>query len=98
MSRIFNFSAGPATLPVPVLERARDEFVEYQGTGMSLVEASHRGKAYDQVHYEAMGLFKVEQIPCNLNHCHVHAKTDPEIRHFMLSCIFCRNNLSFNPP
>jgi len=58
MSRIYNFSAGPATLPLPVLERARDEIVDYEGTGMSLVESSHRGKAYDQVHYEAMGLFK----------------------------------------
>jgi len=58
MSRIYNFSAGPAALPLPVLERARDEFVDYQGTGMSLVESSHRGKAYDKVHYEAMGLFK----------------------------------------
>ena len=58
MSRIFNFAAGPATLPLPVLEQARDEFVDYKNTGMSLVESSHRGKAYDQVHYEAMGLFK----------------------------------------
>ena len=58
MSRIYNFSAGPAALPLPVLEQARDEFVDYKGTGMSLVEASHRGKAYDQVHTEAMGLFK----------------------------------------
>ena len=58
MSRIFNFAAGPATLPLPVLEQARDEFVDYKGTGMSLVESSHRGKAYDQVHHEAMGLFK----------------------------------------
>jgi phosphoserine aminotransferase len=58
MSRIYNFSAGPAALPLPVLEKARDEFVDYKGIGMSLVEASHRGKAYDQVHYEAMGLFK----------------------------------------
>ncbi|MFH1529833.1 MAG: 3-phosphoserine/phosphohydroxythreonine transaminase [Pseudomonadota bacterium] len=58
MSRIYNFSAGPATLPLPVLEQARDEFVDFKGIGMSLVEASHRGKAYDQVHSEAMGLFK----------------------------------------
>jgi len=58
MSRIYNFSAGPATLPLPVLEEARDEFVDYKGIGMSLVEASHRGKAYDQVHSEAMALFK----------------------------------------
>ncbi len=58
MSRIYNFSAGPATLPLPVLEQARDDFVDYKGTGMSLVESSHRGKAYDKVHYEAIGLFR----------------------------------------
>jgi phosphoserine aminotransferase apoenzyme (EC 2.6.1.52) len=38
VARIFNFSAGPSTLPLPVLEKVRDEFVDYQGKGMSLVE------------------------------------------------------------
>lgn len=53
-NRIFNFSAGPCTLPLPALEKAQSEFVDYQGAGMSLIEMSHRGKHYDDVHYVAM--------------------------------------------
>ena len=58
MARIFNFSAGPSTLPLPVLEKVRDEFVDYQGKGMSLVEMSHRGKVYEEVHNQAVALFQ----------------------------------------
>ena len=54
--RVYNFSAGPSTLPLPILEQVRDELVDYQGSGMSLIEMSHRGKHYDEVHHEAMGL------------------------------------------
>lgn len=56
MSRIWNFYAGPATLPLPALERARDEFLDWAGTGMSIMETSHRSKEYDQVHHDAMRL------------------------------------------
>ncbi|MFT3905196.1 MAG: 3-phosphoserine/phosphohydroxythreonine transaminase [Steroidobacteraceae bacterium] len=44
--RVFNFSAGPAVLPVEVLEQARDEMLDWQGSGMSVMEVSHRGKAF----------------------------------------------------
>ncbi len=54
MARVYNFSAGPATLPLEVLQEAQAEFVDFKGTGMSLIEASHRGKAYDAVHEEAV--------------------------------------------
>ncbi len=47
--RIYNFSAGPAVLPVEVLETARDEMLNYQGTGMSVMEMSHRSKTYDNI-------------------------------------------------
>lgn len=57
MTRKLNFNAGPAGLPLPVLEEAAKEFVDFHGTGMSLVEHSHRGKAYDGVHQEALALF-----------------------------------------
>jgi len=55
MTRIFNFCAGPATLPLPVLERARDELLDYRGTGMSVMEISHRSAIFDQMadHAEA---------------------------------------------
>lgn len=54
--RTFNFSAGPCTLPLEALEEAQAEFVDYAGTGMSLIEMSHRGKEYDAVHMEALDL------------------------------------------
>ena len=54
MSRIYNFNAGPAALPLEVLETAQIELVDYKNTGMSLLEASHRGKAYDAIHEEAI--------------------------------------------
>ncbi|HWK73112.1 MAG TPA: 3-phosphoserine/phosphohydroxythreonine transaminase [Povalibacter sp.] len=44
--RVFNFSPGPAVLPVEVLEQAREELLDWQGTGMSVMEMSHRGKAF----------------------------------------------------
>ncbi len=53
-NRIFNFSAGPCTLPLEVLQKAQKEFVDYGGAGMSLIEMSHRGEHYDKVHYEAI--------------------------------------------
>lgn len=53
-NRIFNFSAGPCTLPLPAIEKAQKEFVDYAGAGMSLIEMSHRGKHYDKVHYDAI--------------------------------------------
>ncbi len=63
-NRIFNFSPGPCTLPLPALEKAQADFVDYQGAGMSIVEMSHRGKHYDQIHYEAMaGIRDVLAVP-----------------------------------
>ena len=55
---IVNFNAGPAGLPTSVLERAQAELMDFQGTGMSIMEHSHRGKAYDAVHTEALSLTK----------------------------------------
>lgn len=53
---IVNFNAGPAGLPRPALERARDELLDLDGTGISVMEHSHRGKAYEKVHFEALSL------------------------------------------
>jgi phosphoserine aminotransferase len=57
MIRKINFNAGPAGLPLPVLEEAQREFTDYRGTGMSIIEHSHRGKAYEAAHNEALALF-----------------------------------------
>jgi phosphoserine aminotransferase len=46
MARVFNFSAGPAALPAEVLEQARDDMLDWHGSGMSVMEMSHRGKAF----------------------------------------------------
>ena len=54
MPRVYNFCAGPAVLPEPVLEQARDEMLDYHGSGMSILESSHRGKEYSAVHEEAV--------------------------------------------
>ena len=63
-NRLHNFSAGPCTLPLEVLEEAQAEFVDYQGAGMSLIEMSHRGKHFDEVASEAMAMsMEVFQVP-----------------------------------
>ena len=53
MSRVYNFSAGPAVLPEEVLREAADEMLDYQGSGMSVMEMSHRSKVYDTIIKEA---------------------------------------------
>jgi phosphoserine aminotransferase len=58
MNRVKNFNAGPAALPLPALERARDEFLDFAKSGMSVMEHSHRGKEYEAVHDEAIGLLR----------------------------------------
>ena len=52
--RIFNFNAGPAALPLAVLEQIRDELLDYKGSGMSIMEISHRSKWFDDVINEAV--------------------------------------------
>jgi phosphoserine aminotransferase len=52
--RIHNFNAGPAALPLPVLEEIRDSFLDFQGTGMSIVEMSHRSKQFEAVLADAV--------------------------------------------
>ena len=52
-NRSFNFSAGPAMMPESVLEEIRDEVLNYRGSGMSVMEMSHRSKVYQQIIDEA---------------------------------------------
>ena len=53
MARVYNFSAGPAVLPEEVLKEAAEEMLDYRGTGMSVMEMSHRSKAFQQIIDEA---------------------------------------------
>ncbi|MEJ2143033.1 MAG: 3-phosphoserine/phosphohydroxythreonine transaminase [Gammaproteobacteria bacterium] len=64
MSRVFNFSAGPAMLPQAVLEKAQAEMLDWNGTGMSVMEMSHRGKEYMSIAEKAVtDLREVMAIP-----------------------------------
>lgn len=66
MSRVYNFSAGPGVLPEPVLELAREEMLEAGGAGMSVMEMSHRSKAFDKIMAEAdSGARQFLGIPSN---------------------------------
>jgi phosphoserine aminotransferase len=56
--RVHNFCAGPCTLPVSVLEEVRDELLDFRGSGMSVIEMSHRSPEYEDVHEEALELFR----------------------------------------
>lgn len=55
---VYNFNAGPAVLPRPVLEQAQAELLDYQGRGMSIMEMSHRSKEYEAINGEAEARFK----------------------------------------
>ena len=64
MARAYNFGAGPAVLPVEVLEEAQKELLDFKGSGMSIMECSHRGKDYDAVHNEAIAnIRKLLNVP-----------------------------------
>ena len=56
--RVYNFAAGPSTLPLPVLEQAQKELLDFNGTGMSITEMSHRGKPFMAVNDEANALLR----------------------------------------
>jgi phosphoserine aminotransferase len=66
MTRVFNFSAGPAVLPEVVLHRAAEEMLDWHGSGMSVMEMSHRGKEFISIHAEAEALAReLLGIPAN---------------------------------
>jgi phosphoserine aminotransferase len=56
--RVYNFNPGPATLPLPVLEKVQAEFLDYEGTGMSIMESSHRAPEFDAINEEVILLTK----------------------------------------
>ena len=66
MARVYNFSAGPAVLPIEVLKEAQEEMLDYRGCGMSVMEMSHRGKVFDGIIKEAeKDLRELMNIPDN---------------------------------
>ena len=66
MDRVYNFSAGPSMLPEPVLKKAADELLNYKGTGMSVMEMSHRSKVFEEIADNTERLLrKLMNIPDN---------------------------------
>lgn len=73
MTRVFNFSAGPAMLPTAVMEKAQQEFLDFQGMGASIIEISHRSKEFDAVINETDALLtELANIPDNYKILYVH--------------------------
>ena len=71
--KVYNFGAGPATLPVPVMERIRDEFLDFQGMGVSVIEISHRSKEFQAIVEETQALFReLSGVPDNYKILFVH--------------------------
>ena len=66
MTQIYNFSAGPSALPKAVLEQAKDELLDWRGSGMSVMEMSHRGKQFSSIAAELdADLRKLMNVPQN---------------------------------
>ena len=66
MARVYNFSAGPAVLPEAVLKKAAEQMLDYEGSGMSVMEMSHRSSTYQKIIDEAeAGIRKLMEIPSN---------------------------------
>jgi phosphoserine aminotransferase len=71
--QVYNFGAGPAMLPVPVMEKIRDEFLDFQGMGISIIEISHRAKQFEKVLVEAQDRFRqLTSLPDNYKILFVH--------------------------
>ena len=64
MSRVYNFSAGPAVLPEEVLKEAQEEMLDYRGCGMSVMEMSHRSKVFQKIFDDTQAKFrKLMNVP-----------------------------------
>ena len=71
--KVYNFGAGPAMLPVPVMERIREEFLDFQGMGVSVIEVSHRAKQFEKVLLDAQESFRqLTNLPDNYKILFVH--------------------------
>ena len=73
MSQVYNFGAGPAMLPVPVMERVQKEWFDFQGLGVSVIEVSHRAKQFEKVLVDAQNRFRqLTNLPDNYRILFVH--------------------------
>ena len=92
MSRVYNFSAGPATMPLPVLEEIQAELLDYKGSGMSVMEMSHRSKVYQTIIDEAEAdLRSLMNIPDNYKVLFVQGGATLEFA--MIPMNLCKNGV-----
>ena len=91
--RKISFNAGPAALPLPVLEQAQRDLLDFAGTGLSMLEHSHRGKDYDRVHEEALALFS-ELLDLPKSHAAVMVQGGASLQFAMLPLNFLRPGAS----
>lgn len=91
--RKISFNAGPAMLPLPVLEQAQRELLDFDGTGLSILEHSHRGKEYDEVHEEALALF-AELLDLPKSHAMIMVQGGASLQFAMLPMNFLRPGAS----
>ena len=87
--RRLNFNAGPAALPLPVLEHAQGELLDFEGTGLSMLEHSHRGRHYDRVHDETLSLF-TELMALPKSHSAIMVQGGASLQFAMLPMNFLR--------
>lgn len=72
MNRVYNFNAGPSAMPLAVLEQVQKEFLDFAGTGMSIVEISHRSKAYQDMQDDTVAMLrKLLQVPDDYHICFI---------------------------
>ena len=82
MSRVYNFSAGPAVLPEEVLKEAAEEMLDYRGCGMSVMEMSHRSKMFENIIQEAESdLRDLLEIPDNYKVLFLQGGRKPAVCH-----------------
>ena len=89
MSRVYNFSAGPAVLPEEVLQEAADEMLDYRGCGMSVMEMSHRSKVFDDIIKDAeKDLRELMNIPDNYKVLFLQGGASQRIKssHYRIHC------------
>ena len=88
MKRVFNFGAGPAMLPTSVMEKARDEFLDYKGLGAGLIEISHRSKEFDAVIDRTDALYReLSGLPDNYRILYVHGSAQMQFSAIPLNLI-----------
>ena len=87
--RKINFNAGPAALPLPVLEQAQLGLLDFERTGLSVLEHSHRGRDYDRVHTEALSLFS-ELLDLPRSHSPIMVQGGASLQFAMLPMNFLR--------